>query len=154
LGEYGKYRKIMRKFYLYMRLYPFWVFVITITLWIGAWYTSGLPPVALILVAAGVIYFTKFAKEEMINSSKRFKITKFKSVSTILMILTAFSISGLVKIVISLSIWTFIWIFKGIKAADLIAKDNMVLSSYLDLFVCLPTFILFFVLYWKFKPQE
>ena len=146
----------MRRFFFYMRMHPFWVLIITLIAWIGGWYTSGLPPVALLIIVVILISLSRLAKKEMSRfSGKVNHATSKKQVLRILpVILTGFVIAGLAKMMISLIIWTSIWVWCDIETADLLAKDNLLLSKYLDLFVCIPLLVLFFVLYSIFRSQE
>jgi hypothetical protein len=146
----------MRRFFLYMRMYPFWVLIITLIAWIGGWYTSGLPPVALVVIIGILISSNKLAKKEMTRLYGKINhATSKKQVLRIFtVILTGFIMAGLAKMMISLIIWTSIWVWCDIETADLLAKDNLLLSKYLDIFVCIPLLVLFFVLYSIFRSQE
>ena len=136
-------------------MYPFWVLITTIIIWIGGWYTSGLPPGALLIIIVMGISFSRLAKKEMLGFSNKFNhVTSKKHFFRILsVILTGFVIAGLAKMMIRLIIWTSIWVCCNTETADLLVKDNLLLSKYLDLFVCTPCLVLFFILYRKFKFQ-
>jgi len=143
----------MRKFFFHVRKKPLSVIIYVLSLLIGGWLSSGLPPMALLIIIVGAVYLGKtfipqFKSEELEKSHKR------SYFSIVPVVIIAFLVTALAKMTTLFILWIGVWIFRGVDAADLLVRDNPSLQAYLDLLVCVPSLVLFFVLYRMLRPKQ
>ena len=145
----------MKQVFYYIDQEIIWVLIASIVLWFGGWRTSGLPPAALAFLAGGFYFLivSDFRKRIILRTKLTEFVHKHKPLNYILVLFLFLVLGGIAKEVTLLSLWTFIWLTRGVDIADKLIRDNPTIHGLTDIFVVLPVTIALVVLYLRYLRQ-
>jgi len=147
----------MNKIFVYIDSHIIWVIVVALIFWFAGWFLSGFPPIGLLFLVVFGIYFFRGFKCEMKSGiqTQRAGFIHKRFVKFVLFLFLFFVLTGIAKIITLFTLWTFVWLDRGVEAADEIVMHNQKLAyGQTDLFVALPVVIILILLYLRYLKQK
>ncbi len=147
----------MNKIFAYIDSHIIWVVIVALMFWFAGWFVSGFPPLGLLFLVAFGIYFFRGFRREM-KAGIQIQRTRFIHtgvVKFILFLFLFFVLSGIAKIIMLFTLWTFVWIGRGAEVADEAVMHNQKLVyGQTDIFIALPVVVILTLLYLRYLKQK